>query len=300
VSGTYTTVACKLTLLKVSVRIDANPTSALLETSGGTQSIVTSSAQNDAGLFEVNLRDERYLPFEGAGVISQWKLELVKEAQQFDWTTISDAVMHIRYTARDGGDLRDHAVKGLTQALQSGIRLFSARSEFPDALAAFLNPPSATPGQTMTIALDDSDLPYSVQGKSPKLNEWLLLIRWMDRSYGNLQLALAAPQPAAGPAPIVTPVSSWPPTPPNSRVEKDWAAQTIAEQVHAYRCVNAGLGAWTLSIPEFEVKLETGRHIFYHADAARLLRERLQSLRYHPRRLLPRHRSPRVSGARIL
>src|SRR6266704_2715158 len=35
------------------------------------------------------------------------------------------------------------------------------------------------------------------------------------------------------------------------------------------------LGAWTLTIPEFEVKLETGRHIFYHADAARLFRERL-------------------------
>src|SRR5687767_8509181 len=35
------------------------------------------------------------------------------------------------------------------------------------------------------------------------------------------------------------------------------------------------LGAWTLSLPEFEVKLETGRHIFYHADAARALRERL-------------------------
>ncbi len=36
-----------------------------------------------------------------------------------------------------------------------------------------------------------------------------------------------------------------------------------------------GLGAWALSVPEFEVKLEIGRHIFYHADAARLLRERL-------------------------
>lgn len=35
------------------------------------------------------------------------------------------------------------------------------------------------------------------------------------------------------------------------------------------------LGAWTLSIPEFEVKLETGRHIFFHGDAARALRERL-------------------------
>jgi hypothetical protein len=36
-----------------------------------------------------------------------------------------------------------------------------------------------------------------------------------------------------------------------------------------------GLGSWTLSIPDFEVKIETGRHIFWHADAARRLRERL-------------------------
>ena len=36
-----------------------------------------------------------------------------------------------------------------------------------------------------------------------------------------------------------------------------------------------GLGSWTLSIPDFEVKVETGRHIFWHADAARRFRERL-------------------------
>src|SRR5580698_111642 len=42
-----------------------------------------------------------------------------------------------------------------------------------------------------------------------------------------------------------------------------------------------GLGAWALSIPEFEVKLEIGRHIFYHADAARLLRERLHEQEIH-------------------
>ena len=34
------------------------------------QSIVTSHGQNDSGLFELNFRDERYLPFEGAGAIS--------------------------------------------------------------------------------------------------------------------------------------------------------------------------------------------------------------------------------------
>src|SRR5688572_24826526 len=42
------------------------------------------------------------------------------------------------------------------------------------------------------------------------------------------------------------------------------------------------LGAWTLTIPEFEVKIETGRHIFYHADAARFLRERLTEQELRP------------------
>jgi hypothetical protein len=53
------------------------------------------------------------------------------------------------------------------------------------------------------------------------------------------------------------------------------------------------LGAWTLSIPEFEVKLETGRHIFYHGDAARLFRERLHE---QEKRLadIDQHRDPEV------
>ena len=36
------------------------------------------------------------------------------------------------------------------------------------------------------------------------------------------------------------------------------------------------IGAWTLAIPEFEVKVEAGRHLFYHADAANGLRGRLR------------------------
>lgn len=36
-----------------------------------------------------------------------------------------------------------------------------------------------------------------------------------------------------------------------------------------------GLGSWALAIPDFEVKIETGRHIFWHMDSARMLRERL-------------------------
>lgn len=41
------------------------------------QAIATSGAQSDAGLFELNFRDDRYLPFEGAGAISRWRIELV-------------------------------------------------------------------------------------------------------------------------------------------------------------------------------------------------------------------------------
>lgn len=52
-------------------------------------------------------------------------------------------------------------------------------------------------------------------------------------------------------------------------------ARRLTRFFYFERRLMQALGAWTLSLPEFEVKLETGRHIFYHADAARMLRERL-------------------------
>lgn len=52
-------------------------------------------------------------------------------------------------------------------------------------------------------------------------------------------------------------------------------ARRLTRFFYFERRLMQALGAWTLTIPEFEVKLETGRHIFYHADAARALRERL-------------------------
>ena len=51
-------------------------------------------------------------------------------------------------------------------------------------------------------------------------------------------------------------------------------ARRLTRFFYFERRLMQALGAWTLSIPEFEVKLETGRHIFYHADAAPLRNER--------------------------
>lgn len=72
-------------------------------------SIALSSGQNDSGLFELSFHDERYLPFEGAGAISKWKLEFPAAMQQFDYSTISDVVLHVRYTALDGGSIMRQA-----------------------------------------------------------------------------------------------------------------------------------------------------------------------------------------------
>lgn len=55
-------------------------------------------------------------------------------------------------------------------------------------------------------------------------------------------------------------------------------ARRLLRYFYLERRLMQGLGAWTLDIEEFEVKLETGRHIFFHADAARSLRERLSEM----------------------
>jgi hypothetical protein len=55
----------------------------------------------------------------------------------------------------------------------------------------------------------------------------------------------------------------------------DENARRLLRFFYFERRLAQALGSWTLSLPEFEVKIETGRHLFWHADAARRFRERL-------------------------
>jgi hypothetical protein len=79
-----------------------------------TQRIVTSGGQNDAGLFSTNidenLRQERYLPFEGAGASSSWHLEMPRANNEIEIDTVTDVVLHVRYAALHDDDLA-HAVR---------------------------------------------------------------------------------------------------------------------------------------------------------------------------------------------
>jgi hypothetical protein len=114
-----------------------------VEMLGSTEAVVTSSGVNDTGLFDGGSRDDRLLPFELKGVVGEWSLELPVDPSPIDLMTITDVILHIRYTARDGGEpLRIaagvHLRELIDQADAAGsTRLLSARHEFPTAWARF-------------------------------------------------------------------------------------------------------------------------------------------------------------------
>lgn len=200
VTGPYAGVNCRLTLLKSSIRKSQNLRDGLYARAegdderfndyfGSLQSIVTSSAQNDSGLFETNLRDERYLPFENSGVISEWQLELPAnpgkgEPRQFDYDTISDVVLHIRYTAREGGGLlRQGALDHLKAAIEAAqaigsVRLFSVRHEFPTEWARF-QALAPDPNRRFELALDlrEEHYPFWSQGRLKSVRRVEVLAR---------------------------------------------------------------------------------------------------------------------------
>jgi hypothetical protein len=114
VVGPYTSVSCTLRLLSSQYR--ANPSAAdkgsytqtdpddprfRSDAAAPVSAIAVSGAQNDAGVFELKYRDaERFLPFEGAGAISTWRIELPGAFRQWDYGTIADVVMHGKYHHR--------------------------------------------------------------------------------------------------------------------------------------------------------------------------------------------------------
>jgi len=182
VVGPYTSINCTLSLLKSSLRKspllkndkyarEGSEDDRFVDSLGAVQSIVTSSGQNDSGLFETNLRDERFLPFEGAGAESTWKLDLPKDYHAFDYATIADVILHIRYTARQGVDATKVKAALDTlfgQANQAGLALvLSLRHDFPTEWSAFVNDKTQPPAPfTATIRKDF--FPYFAQRKLAK------------------------------------------------------------------------------------------------------------------------------------
>lgn len=234
VSGPYTTISCTLRLLGNSIRIqtgdgdsgyprntdeDSLPLgdTRFVESNIPIKAIAASSGQNDSGLFELNFRDERYLPFEGAGAVSRWALELFSDLptnnpdpadpdfgrplRQFDYDSITDAVLHLSYTAReDAGVFKNKAVTHLRTIFEQekptpSVQMLDLRRDFPTAWSRFLHPTDPAAGNVLDLEISHNLFPLRDAGKPLAIHSLILLARCTDAGVYEVTLTPPLPEP---------------------------------------------------------------------------------------------------------
>lgn len=190
--GPYTGIHCRLTLLSSKIRVNPKidmevhacckdkgcdngyetipDDTRIVNIYTATEAIATSGGQNDSGMFELNFKDERYLPFEYKGTVSRWRIELPLENNFFDMSTVADIVFHLNFTAREGGDLLRKAANECAQhhVPGDGIRLFDVRQEMPDTWHLFQN--SSKKCRELPLKLNTQMFPYLPDNRKLWLN----------------------------------------------------------------------------------------------------------------------------------
>jgi hypothetical protein len=210
VVGPYTSVNCTLSLTSNAVRVKDGVVGGYGDPLAGNDerfasetvpitSIATSSAQNDSGMFELNFNDERFLPFEGAGAVSQWTIDLPLENNQFDFAAISDVVLHMRYTAESGSGALAQAARDAAAAIvpQVGTRMFVLNREFATEWARFLAP---APGadQELVIELDRRHLPFRAsRATTVRVTRLDLIVDSELADSYTVEVNLAGPSPSS-------------------------------------------------------------------------------------------------------
>jgi len=195
VVGPYASVNCSLTLNSSYVRKGlghyykatngaqpadgydpGNDTTNFQTYTAAVSSVITSSAQSDSGIFEASMRDERYLPFEFAGAIGTWSIELLGQPRPFDYDTIADVVLTIRYTARPGGSPEEATTGAQAWLDHNAVRSFSMRHEFTTEWTAFKQAPTDA-AAALVFTLDEAFYPYRMIGSTAKAQRMHLIFR---------------------------------------------------------------------------------------------------------------------------
>ena len=172
INATLTQTSNK-TLLKPDVQVvqfllgetDEIPDTSILRSNWRrNQKIAISRGANDNGLFELNFRDERYLPFEGTGAVSTWELSLPKQTNRIDFDTISDVIITLSYTALDGGDKFRKDVTNL-EPLQrySEAYYFNLKQAFPGEWHTFMNLNTDRNSQKLTFPISSEIIPPHIE-----------------------------------------------------------------------------------------------------------------------------------------
>ncbi|MCA9617404.1 MAG: hypothetical protein KC731_00185 [Myxococcales bacterium] len=206
VTGPYSSVNCTLTLLNNRVRHTAVVGDDYLEEElndsrftyhyGAITSVCTSSGQNDSGMIELNFRDERYLPFEGAGSISTWRIDMPHDTNWFDVRSLSDVIVQLSFMARPGGDVLGAAAREAafpTGEPRTARRLVSARGDLSLAMAAFENSLDPSDG-TQTLSFDLGDyVPFIPGVGAAEVTSLSLAALWNVDGAVSLPASVTAP-----------------------------------------------------------------------------------------------------------
>lgn len=120
---------------------------------------------NDTGQFDTGLGGDRLLPFEWAGVISTWQIDLRSETNHFERASLADVKLRILYTARDGGDAtRTKALEARNVYMKSAGRevLILLASCFSNAWISFTRENTAP--RELELEFREEHLPFALRG----------------------------------------------------------------------------------------------------------------------------------------
>jgi hypothetical protein len=195
VTGPFTTLNGSLTLVGSSVRrtpqTERSAKNSYLRTGrddsrfvdlpGAGQSIALATGREDYGMFEPATPDGRYRPFEGAGAISSWHVELDPERNPGLLDTATDVVLHLRYTARPAGEAHRRNVEDwLAARPRLATRMFSARRDFPREWEGFVHPAVAAAGHQLALPLTDRWFLAPHRGAVARVNRLELVVELAD------------------------------------------------------------------------------------------------------------------------
>lgn len=151
------------------------PAGALRQNWVSNQQIALSKGIDDSGLFVLNFEDQRYLPFEETGAVSTWTLSMPPSTNQIDFAGISDIILSVKYTAKEGGSHFGNDVTGLysgTDKQYQNIRInsFNINQAFANTwYSLFQASPDNAKQQTLTFPITEKVVLPNL--KNVKLNQ---------------------------------------------------------------------------------------------------------------------------------
>lgn len=213
VVGPYTGINCTLSLTNNGIRLTdsvaggygdpltgADPR--FLRSPAPVSAIATSHGVTDRGLFELNFADQRFLPFEYAGAVSEWRIDLPAAQNRFDLGSITDVVLHVEYTALPGGSaLAGAARDNLDEVLPtSGAQLLVLDERFATAWYRFLHPEEGS-AQVLRFTLRPEHLPFWARAR---------MAAGATATVSGVDVVLDTPAPAAYAGTLALPTVAGP------------------------------------------------------------------------------------------